>query len=255
MKVNELYSILDKWYPFVSQDIWDNSGSFSFFENEIISGVLIGLDVTLDIVTEAIQKNCNVIITHHPIFIDQNDIKKKHIKNIINLLNINKISLFSLHTNFDKNRYGMNYNLLKKLNLTNIKRSKKSDYLFFGELKTKMNINDFIVQINRKIKPDYLIYDKENLFFKENKKIKKVAIVGGSGSGEYENILKKDKIDLFITGEVKWHIWNLSSKSIPIIDVGHSIEKIFIEIISTKIKKLNLNVYEHQLEIKLSNDS
>ncbi len=252
MTVNDIYTLLDKWYPFDHQDIWDKSGSFTFFNEKETTGIIIGLDVTENLVLQAIEKKCNVIITHHPIYIDEDDTKKKHIKNIIKILNDNEISLFSLHTNFDKNKYGMNYSLLKKLGLKNIKKSQKSDYLFFGELKDKIEINQFLSILDKKMNPDYVIFDKNNDYFKNNKKIKKIGIVGGSGSNDYEKILKKDKIDLFVTGEVKWHVWNISSKSIPIIDIGHSVEKIFTEVISSKLKQLNINIYCHKLEIKLT---
>ena len=122
MTVNDIYTLLDKWYPFDHQDIWDKSGSFTFFNEKEATGIIIGLDVTENLVLQAIEKKCNVIITHHPVYIDENDTKKKHIKNIIKILNDNEFSLFSLHTYFDNNKYGMNYSLLKKLVLKILKK-------------------------------------------------------------------------------------------------------------------------------------
>lgn len=252
MIVNELYKLLDQWYPFSEQEVWDKSGAILSFDYDVVFGVMIGLDVTLGLVLDAIKNKCNVILTHHPIYIDEQDAKKKDIKNIINLLKENKISLISLHTNFDKNRYGMNYHLLKKIGLVGIKRSKNSSFLFYGDLKSKFNFQQFIKIITKKLTPDYIIFDYNNDRIKENKKINRVAIIGGSGSSDYEKILKKEKIDLFITGEVKWHVWNMSSKSIPIIDIGHSIEKIFIDVMYKKIQSLGILACVHSMEIKLS---
>ncbi|MDE6429331.1 MAG: Nif3-like dinuclear metal center hexameric protein, partial [Malacoplasma sp.] len=72
-----------------------------------------------------------------------------------------------------------------------------------------------------------------------NKKIMKIAVVGGSGSSEISTILKKDKIDYFITSEIKWHTWikNISD-SFKILEIPHSVEKVFINTIKKKFLEI-----------------
>ena len=67
MKLNKIIQCLEKWAPPIYQESYDNSGLMvGDFESEI-SGCLISLDCTEKIVDEAISKNCNLIISHHPI--------------------------------------------------------------------------------------------------------------------------------------------------------------------------------------------
>ena len=67
MKLNKIIQCLEKWAPPIYQESYDNSGLMvGDYESEI-SGCLISLDCTEKIVDEAISKNCNLIISHHPI--------------------------------------------------------------------------------------------------------------------------------------------------------------------------------------------
>ena len=67
MKLNKIIQCLEKWAPPIYQESYDNSGLMvGDYESEI-SGCLISLDCTEKVVDEAISKNCNLIVSHHPI--------------------------------------------------------------------------------------------------------------------------------------------------------------------------------------------
>lgn len=239
MTVKEIYKQIDTIYPFALQDDWDKSGLISFNENQEVKKILISLDINLEILNKAINEGFDLIVSHHPIYINENDLKTRCVKNILSLMKQHEISLIAIHTNFDKHRYGMNYWLLKNLGCQNIKRSSKSEYLFFGELKkTFANKNEFSFFLKNKLKVEYVKYmDNEN---ETSKKTWKIALTGGAGSSESFNILKKDKCDYFITSEIKWNIWNhfnFNDDRLTLIEVPHSVEKIFIDIMKTKLKE------------------
>lgn len=66
MKIKELLDILDKIAPFSLQESYDNSGiQFADLEAPIIK-ILLSLDLTLEILEEAIENKANLILTHHP---------------------------------------------------------------------------------------------------------------------------------------------------------------------------------------------
>ncbi len=122
MKIKDIVSFLNKQVPLSLQEDFDNSGLNLGNYDHDVKGVLICLDVTLDVINEAINDNCNLIISHHPLIFSKlkritssNDIEKA-----IVLAIKNDISIFCGHTNFDNYHNGVSYKIAKKLNLKNI---------------------------------------------------------------------------------------------------------------------------------------
>lgn len=239
MTVKQLYEQLNQQYPFVLQDEWDKSGIYNatYWDDEI-SNPILSLDVNLDVIEHAILNNSNLIISHHPIHIDENDLKKPTIKKMVKLINENKISLIALHTNFDKAKKGMNFQILKKLGCNKIKQSTKNEYIYFGQLKNKVSLQKVLENIKQKLNVEYVICNQADL---DKTKAFKIGVVGGAGSSCIEDVLRKDKCDLFITGEIKWHLFNYygcSHRTLTLIEVPHSVEKIFIETIRNTFKDI-----------------
>lgn len=245
MTIDNLYNLLNEIFPFKNAEEWDNSGYFNYQNNLEIKNIVVSLDITFDVLDYAIKNNANLIITHHPIYIDLSNLKFSWMKKIISKIISNNITILSLHTNYDKAKKGMNYQILKKLNLKNISRVKNSDYLFVGDLKEKIKYKNFLNIIKNKLNLNNLIMYSNDDFFTSNKNIKRVCVLAGAGSGELYNIKNKDKIDVFLTGEVKWHLWeHAKNKNISIIDMGHIAEKIFIDNISNILENNKLNVFK-----------
>lgn len=230
MTDKNVYEMLDKLFPFENQEEWDQSNIYFDFFNQQINRIGICLDATIDVVKQAINDNCDLLISHHPLYIDKGDAKKPYVRKIQQLLFDNKINLISCHTNFDKNSKGTNYSLLKQLNLSNIKRATKSEYAFIGELKNKTTVNALIEDIKYYLNVEYVMFAANDKRILNHRFIKKVCILGGAGASEIDILTKKDKIDVFITGEIKWHQWEIAKfKNICLLQIPHSVEKIFIK--------------------------
>ena len=67
MKLSKIIESLEKWAPPIYQEHYDNSGLMVGDKESLINGCLISLDCTENVVEEAINKNCNLIVSHHPI--------------------------------------------------------------------------------------------------------------------------------------------------------------------------------------------
>ena len=122
MKLKDLCSYLDSAIPLSFQESYDNSGlQMGSPENEI-SSALITLDVTEDVVLEAVHSGCNFIVSHHPlIFGELKSITGKTITERIILSAIKKdIAIYSAHTNLDVHSDGVSRKMAEKLNLQNI---------------------------------------------------------------------------------------------------------------------------------------
>lgn len=121
--VKDIIKIMNKIAPVEFAESWDNPGLQVGNPNRNVNSILIALDVTIDVVKEAISKNVNMIITHHPLLfkslkcIDTSTEKGQ----IIELLISNNIAAFAAHTNLDTVENGVNDALASVLNLKNCK--------------------------------------------------------------------------------------------------------------------------------------
>ena len=129
MKLIKIIECLENWAPPILQEEYDNSGLIIGNPNNEIKGILVTLDCTEEILNEAINKKCNLIISHHPIIFD--GIKKlngsNYVENFIIKAIKNDISVYSLHTNLDNIINGVNKKIAEKIKLNNIKILKKKN--------------------------------------------------------------------------------------------------------------------------------
>ncbi len=122
--VKQIIAYLESIIPPSYQESWDNSGLHVGNTEQQVKGVLLAVDFTQEVINEAIEKNCNLIITHHPILFDRY-IKRLTGSNnyerlIINAIK-NDIALYSMHTNLDAHDKGINYRICQSLGLRNCK--------------------------------------------------------------------------------------------------------------------------------------
>ena len=122
MKIERIVNYLESIAPLSIQEDYDNSGLIIGDANNIIDSALITLDCTEDIVEEAIQKKCNLIIAHHPIIFK--GLKKINGSNYVERTIIkaikNDIAIYAIHTNLDNVFNGVNYKIASCLELQNI---------------------------------------------------------------------------------------------------------------------------------------
>lgn len=123
MKIKEIISKFEEFAPLAIQEDYDNSGlNVGNPENEI-TGVLLSLDVTEEVIDEAINLKCNLIVAHHPLIFSK--LKKITGSNYIERTIIkaikNDISIYCAHTNLDQVNKGVSAKICEKIGLTNFK--------------------------------------------------------------------------------------------------------------------------------------
>lgn len=123
MKVKEILNKLESFAPKQYQESYDNASLITGSGNEEVTNVLVTLDCTEDIVQEAINKKCNLIIAHHPIVFK--GLKQLNGKNYVERTVIkaikNDICIFAIHTNLDNMIHGVNYKIADLMGLENLK--------------------------------------------------------------------------------------------------------------------------------------
>lgn len=133
VKIKDITQYLETIAPLALQESYDNSGLLVGNKDTEVTQALISLDCTEDVVQEAINKGCNLIISHHPIIFG--GLKRLNGNNYIERTVIkaiqNNIALYAIHTNLDNVlNSGVNEKIAQKLGLENVKiLSLKADLL------------------------------------------------------------------------------------------------------------------------------
>lgn len=123
MKVKEITTIIEEFAPLSYQESYDNSGLIVGNLSNEVTGVLICMDCVEDIIDEALDNNCNLVIAHHPIVFS--GLKKITGKNYIERTIIkaikNNIAIYAAHTNLDNAYHGVSFKMAEKIGLINCK--------------------------------------------------------------------------------------------------------------------------------------
>ncbi|MFM7662643.1 MAG: Nif3-like dinuclear metal center hexameric protein [Bacteroidota bacterium] len=121
--IKEIISHLESLAPLSSQETYDNCGLLIGDYKQEVKNLLISLDCTEEIIDEAIAKKCELIVSHHPIiFKGLNKITgSNYIERTILKAIKNNIAIYAIHTNLDNYRYGVNYEISRRLGLTSTK--------------------------------------------------------------------------------------------------------------------------------------
>ena len=120
-KVAEIQAYLESWVPTSTAFDWDNCGLLCGDSSGEVTRVLVALDVTKEVVEEAIQKGAELIFSHHPVIfspikrVTADDLTGQLIRTLIQ----NNIHVISMHTNLDIAPDGVNDILARKLHLNN----------------------------------------------------------------------------------------------------------------------------------------
>ena len=123
MTCKEVFKYLEEWAP--KEIAWqnDNVGLQVGHTNNKVKNILISLELTDEVLKYAVKKNCNLIITHHPLIfhpIKNLNLNTNSNSKLIEQLIKHEITLYSAHTNLDFAKNGVSFQLAKVLGLKNI---------------------------------------------------------------------------------------------------------------------------------------
>ncbi|BEP29660.1 Nif3-like dinuclear metal center hexameric protein [Helicovermis profundi] len=221
---SKIINIVEKFAPKCDAENWDNVGFQIGNVNSEVDKVLITLDIDDNVIEEAIEKNIDLIIAHHPLIfkplnnLDQDTYKGKLIAKLIK----NDICVYIAHTNLDASSIGLSDYLAEILELSKIEVL--SNFIDdpskgigrIGYLSSSQNISEFIEFVKSKLNLTNVKFVGEL-----KGKIFKVGLCTGSAM-EYYQKAKEKACDIYITGDVKFHeAQDALHTNIKILDVGH----------------------------------
>jgi len=208
MIMQDITEILNDFAPEEITESWDNTGFLLGDINDKVSKILLCLDVTEGVITESIENNVDLIISHHPFIfnsvkrITADDVLGNKILRLIK----NNISVYSSHIPLDLTQGGTNDTLFEKLELINkgnfmIEEANGFSLGRTGYLKESLSLKDFSLKIKNAVGVPYL-----NVVGDLEKKINKVALCTGSaGRFKYMQTAIKENCDIYITSDIDHH--------------------------------------------------
>jgi dinuclear metal center YbgI/SA1388 family protein len=114
---------LAQWAPPLYQEDYDNAGLMVGHPATVVKGILLTLDITTQVIDEALLKGCNLIVAHHPIVFK--GLKKLNGSNYVEEVVIkaiqNNVGLYAIHTNLDNMLHGVNAKIAEKIGLEQVR--------------------------------------------------------------------------------------------------------------------------------------
>ena len=228
MEKIKLFRELAKRFPKSIKSRGDRVGLMTGKLPDEINHILLCLDFDEEVLNlvKMMEKKPDLILTHHPFIYGpkQHVLKHNEIKrNVCEGIDALGIPVYSMHTNFDTGRDGMNDTLARALNLQDIKRLDLCPMARGGRLEKPMEIHEFALYANKCLNVEY-----SHLVNGGKKTIETVAIIGGGGSREYWCALKEG-YDIYISGDTPHYVRrDVIAAHFNYLDMSHEIERIFM---------------------------
>ena len=223
MTIRDVAKAIEEIAPLSYQEKYDNCGLLVGRKDDHIEAILVTLDCTEEVIEEAIETGCNLIVAHHPIIFT--GIKKLNGNNYVERTIIkairNNIAIYSLHTNLDNIFNGVSYKIANRLGLVNCKilAPKKEEINvgagIIGDLVESVSSKVFLKRLKLIMQTDCIRYTS---LVKDT--IKKIAVCGGSGSFLLNHVRNLD-VDLYISSDFKYHEFFDANNQFIIADIGH----------------------------------
>lgn len=219
--VSEIYTYIDSFAPFSTQEKWDNSGLLNGSMNKKVSKVLVTLDITNEVADEAAEIGAELIIAHHPVIfkplysLSENEPSCKLLKS--------GISAICVHTPYDVAEGGMSDILMeltgfeKTEGILEITGQNYKTYGFgtIGIASQEYQVDELAKKLKNVLGCTVVRYTDGG------KPIKKAAFCTGSGGNLIIAALNQGA-DAYITSEVKHDQWLLAKqRGISVFDCGH----------------------------------
>lgn len=223
---------IENFAPTETAEPWDCVGFMVETTKTEVSKVMICLTPTDEVINQAISENCDMIVSHHPMFY------VNFAKGLLDKNNSPQIDIYSAHTNMDKANGGTTDTIINVLGLKNVQKQINHDFLRKVELPNPINVEDFVKQL-LKISP--------NLRYVNNKKVTKISKIffcAGSGA-DFIQEAKSLGADCLVTADLKFH--TALDSDIIVFDLGHFESEILI-------REVLKNIIGNDVEIVFANE-
>lgn len=231
LRLKDLLQALEEWAPVARQESYDNAGLILGRRDPAVSRALICFDITPQVVDEAVEKNAQLIISHHPAIFK--GLKKidpdSRIGYMLSRSLQHDIAWYAMHTNLDNTPSGVNSYLSKKLALTRTcalvptDEEKQVGAGVIGVLPASLSEKALLDTLKELTGVRCIRHSGFT-----GRQIRTLAICGGSG-GSFIGAARAQKADVYITGDLKYHDFTDAEPDTWLVDIGHFESEQFVK--------------------------
>lgn len=204
MNKYKIITRIEQFAPLETQEKWDCSGWLVETKNQDIEKIMLCLTVTDDIVRQAREQNCDMIISHHPLF-------------TVPLLYKN-MDIYCAHTNLDRAQGGTTDTLIKTLGLDQFIVANSGEG-FTRYINYETSLQDFVKRL-KTISPHLRYVNNKGVT-----ELKRIAFCAGSGT-EFIQESFENGADALVSGDLKFH--TALDSTIVVFDIGHFESEILV---------------------------
>lgn len=232
VRVRDIIAALEDFAPLPLQESYDNAGLQVGLTEAEVSGALLCLDVTEEVIAEAVELGCNLVVSHHPLLfrglktVSDRDMVQRCVRTAVR----EDINVYSAHTNLDSAIDGVNYVIAERLGLVDVElmqprrvavttdgreRTVQAGSGVIGYLPEGEDSLAFLQRVKQAFGLECLMHN-ELL----QRPIQCVALCGGAGDFLLDEAVRLHA-DAFLTGEMHYHQYFGHEQQIQIGVMGH----------------------------------
>lgn len=225
MKIKKVVNALEQFAPLPLQEDYDNAGLQVGLTEAEVSGALLCLDVTEDVVGEALRRGCNLIVAHHPLIFRKlaHVTDASYVERTVMKALKNDVVIVAMHTNMDNAFGGVNHKMAEKMGLHNVRFLSEPRMVngvegasgVVGELSEPLTAEAFIGMLKKRFG---VVTVQANELLR--RPVSRVALCGGAGSFLLPDAIRAGA-DAFVTGEMHYHEFFGHEQEVQIAVIGH----------------------------------
>lgn len=251
IKVQDIVTALEEFAPRETQMSYDNAGLQVGLPQSEVSSVLLTIDVTQEVLEEAIQRGCTMVVAHHPLIFHglMNLTGAGEVQRMVAFAIKHDLAVYAGHTNVDVAFGGVSWRLGSKWGLQAMQPLEPSETLdavysvknhhalwgsgVVGTLPEPVNEADFLQKIKDVCGTPVLRHSALL-----GKPVRRVAVCGGSGSSLIPLAIRAGA-DVYVSADFKYHDFALAERRLVLVDAGHFeteqfTKEIFYEVLTKK---------------------
>lgn len=206
MLIKEVVDALERFAPLPLQDGYDNAGMQVGLTEVEVTGALLCLDVTEQIIDEAVDRGCNMIVSHHPLLFHapKRYVGATYVERCVMKAIRKGVAVYSAHTNLDNARGGVSFRMAEKLGLTGVETLSTgavdgAGAGVIGNLPAKVGAEEFLRRVKQVFGAGCVQHTEAC-----GRMVQRVALCGGAGAFLVSEAVSKGA-DVFVTGEAGYH--------------------------------------------------
>lgn len=221
--IADITAAIERFAPPTLQEDYDNSGLIIGRGDTTCTGVLATFDVTIETVREAVERDCNLIVAHHPLIFK--GLRRLNGANPVEAAVIEAVrcgvAIYAAHTSIDNAPGGVSWLMANRLGLRDTKvldplPDGRCGAGTIGNLSTPMSIGAFGALVKEAFGCRVLRYSDYPGWVLINR----VALCGGAGSSLADKAMAQGA-QAFVTADVKYHEFADYSGRLLLVDAGH----------------------------------